>query len=164
MATFQLTEPVVRALVDRLETQLPEVIDELNAEGDVELSVPEEVYPHIPSVGLLRHWPAVGIQQLPTGLEDDIGSSAVARVELAVVAFEADPDLGTLAWKLIRWERALTTVVMAGRQLGVGGVDAYSVSHLGSRPGPTLGDSDDPETVRTYSSWIGVLFRFLREE
>lgn len=164
MSTFQLSEPIVRGLVDRLETDLPATIDELNAEGDVELDPPAEVYPHIPSVGLLRNWPAIGIQHLPTGLEDDIGSSAVARVELAVVAFEADPDLATLGWKLIRWERAITSVVLAGRELGVGGADAYSVNHLGSRPGPTLGDSDDPAAVRTYSSWIGVLFAFRREE
>lgn len=166
MTTFKLYEPIKHAIIDRLENDLPAVIDEINAEADdgYELRVPEAIFPHVPSVGLLRTWPTLGIQKLPGALEDDIGSSAVARCELAVLAFDQSADLLELGWRLERWERALATVLLAGRELGQGGDAAYSVSLVATRPGPTLGDAEDPAQVKTYTSWCAVVIRCLRDE
>jgi len=166
MATFQLSEPIVRAVLARLEDDLPAVITEINAESTdgYDLREPEAIYPHIPSVGLLRLWPSLGVQELPLTLRDDIGTSALASVELAVVAFDQSPDLAELGWRLRRWERALATVLLAGRELGTAGSAAHLVTLSTTRPGPTLGDHEDPEKVKTFSSWTAVVIHCEREE
>lgn len=166
MATFKLAEPIVTAVIDRLTTDLAAVITEINAESadSYDLREPAEIYPHIPSVGLLRLWPAIGIQELPLTLRDDIGSSAVASVDLAVVAFDQSPELVELGWRLRRWERALATVLLRGRELGAGGSAAYLTTLSTTRPGPTLGDHEDPEQVKTFGSWTAVVIHCEREE
>ncbi len=166
MAVLKLSEPIIDALVARLEDDLPAPIAELNAEpgAEVQIAQPLAILPYVPSVGLLRSWPTIGIQELPTRFQDDIGSSVVAVCELVVIVFESDSDLASLTARLRRQVQAVTTVALEGRELGIGGTDAYSVSLVSTTPGPTLGDSEDPEQVRTWTSWAGVALRFLREE
>lgn len=165
MKHIRLHTPIVTAVVERLEQALPDLIAEINAESEngVELREPEKVYPFVPSVGLLRMWPAIGLQVLPASLQDDIGSSAVAQCDIAAIAFEQDADLAALGWKLLLWEEALASVLLDGRELDAGRA-AYGVTLLPTRPGPTLGDHEDPEQVRTYTSWTAVPIRCLREE
>lgn len=160
---LQLNEPVIRALVDRLTADLPATVAEINAgvtDGYL-IDPPAQVLPMVPSIGLLTDWPTVAIQDLPTHLQDDIGSSATTVAELAIVCFLVDSDLQALGWKLRRYARALATVALAGRNLGDG---AWGVTFRGTQPGPTLGDAEDPANVKTYTSWTSVVIRAKRDE
>lgn len=165
MALFNLNEPILRACVVRLTTELPATIAEINAETadgiDLEMPPADRILPIVPSLGTLRQWPVIGMQHLPGELTDDIGSSAVWVAQICVLAFESDADYLRLGWKLIRWERALESVLLEGRTLGA---DAFSVQGKGTRPGPTLGDSEDPEKIKTYTSWTGVIIEVRAEE
>jgi hypothetical protein len=168
MALLQLNEPILTALIARLGDDLPDAIDEINAETDdgIDLELPptDRILPFIPSIGILRQWPVIGVQHLPGTFRDDIGSAAEYATQFAVLVFDTDADLVRLGWKLVRWERALASVVLAGRELGTGGEAAYSVQLVNTRPGPTLGDAEDPDKVKTYTSWTGVVIACSRDE
>jgi hypothetical protein len=163
MEILALNEPVIRALVARLEDRLPAMIDQINAEAsdDYEIAPPAKVLPYIPSPGVLTEWPTVGIQHLPVRLEDDTGFSATSVSQLAIVTFLVDADLDALAWKLVRYERAVASAALENRHLDDG---AWGTRLLSTQPGPTLGDSEDPERVKTYMSWTGVLIEAKADE
>jgi hypothetical protein len=167
MAPFELTEPIVAALVERLENELPAVLAAINAgvTDGYELRAPQLIIPQVPSVGTLRQWPTIGIQDLGLTFEDDIGSSFVAVAGLVVLVFEQSANLMELSWRLRRWERALVSILPKNRSLGpASDPDAYSVQPVRTIPGPTLGDSEDPKLVKTHVSWTGLELRCYREE
>lgn len=164
MDVLDLNEQVVKAVLARLENRLGDYIDEVNAgvSDGYEIEPPAVIFPSIPNIGLLTQWPSIGIQDVSANLEDDIGWAATGVCDLAVLAFLVDPDTIALGWKLRRYSRALASCLLEGRQLTEGGV--WGVTFQGVRPGPTLGDAEDPEGVRTYTSWIGVLIRTRSDE
>jgi hypothetical protein len=150
---FSLSEPIVRAIVDRLVSDLPAAVASINAElaDGIDLDLPpnDRILPYVPSLGTLRTWPTIGIEDVKLDLEDDIGSSVVVAARQAVIAFDRDRSLEHLGWKLRRWERAITTAVMRDRTLGAG---AYLVNHMGNVPGRTLGVSE-PKNVEANVGW-----------
>ena len=160
---LELNEPVIRALVTRLETTLPALVDQLNAEtaDDYQITAPAKVLPYIPSPGILTEWPTIGVQHMPVKLEDDTGFAATSVSGLAIVTFLVEADLDALAWKLIRYSRVVATAALEGRHLDEG---AWGTRLLATQPGPTLGDSEDPEKVKTYMSWIGVVIEAKADE
>lgn len=152
--TFQLSEPLILALVDRLRADLPAVIDEINQRPEVGINIimppPEAIYDYIPPPGILTSYPSIGIGEGPSKFEDDIGSSATGVFSLAIVIYEQASEQRELVWKLRRMAQAVTTVALEGRRLG----NSWGVTFDSSDPGPTL--VDDEENPREWMSWVGV--------
>lgn len=150
--TFLLNEPIIVALVARLQADLPAQIAAVNARttDGIQITMPGEILDFIPPPGVLTSYPTIGIGDAPAKFEDDIGSSATGVFEILIVVYEQAGDQRELAWKLRRASQAVTSVALAGRQLGPGwGVTLREVS-----PGPTLGD--DAENPQEWMSWVGV--------
>ena len=168
---MRLNEPVVRALLERLEAELPAVIAEINTDvpDDEEIEAPKALFPIVPPPGLLVDYPAIGIRHLPSRLEDDTGSSATGVHELAIIYFLVNTDPVLLGWQLVHYAQAISTVALRGRFLGdasgsAAGGGAWGVTYRNWLPGPTLGDSDEPENVKTYLSYGAVVIVAKREE
>lgn len=169
MTYMRLSSGVVRACIERLDQDLPAVIAEINADvpDGEEIEAPKAIFPIVPSPGLLVDYPAVGFRWMPSRLEDDTGGSATGVHELACVYFLVNPDLELLGWQLAHYASALTTVLLRDRRIGSGaanGDGAWGVTFVNWLPGPTLGDADDPEQVKTYLSYGAIVLRFKREE
>jgi hypothetical protein len=159
--TIQLNEPVIHALRDRLEADLPAVISQINADSDDDFTLADPVAVHgfVPPIALLEDFPTVGIGDAPSRFEDDVGHSATGRHELIVIAYLQDEDQEALAWRLRRYSQALVRVALAGRNLGDA---AWGTGLVSVSPGPTLGD--DPENPQTFASWVGVRMWANRDE
>lgn len=152
MATlFPLSEPVVMAVVDRLELELEAVVDEINATATDGIVIPqvEEVLDYIPSVRELTRFPTVAVQEIATDFEDDVGWGATGVHRLVVVCFYQHADQRTLARSLRRYAKAIANVVLRTRQIG----PAWGVVLDGTVPGPTLGSREEP---RSWMSYVGV--------
>lgn len=156
--TYQLTEPVVAALVARLESDLPGEIAALNAEGGQQVEPPAQVLDHPASEGHLVAFPTLAIQDLDSDFDTDAGSFAVGDHQLAVIVFLQDADLQALARSLRRYVRAVTAVALRDRNLGPGyGTRLVRISY-----GPTLDhEGQDP---RVWDSWVGVRLRVTVDE
>jgi hypothetical protein len=152
MSYLDLNEPVVAALQARLQEELAGVITEINAANtdDLVLDAPssDAILDYVPVPEQLTSWPTVGIQDLPSTIEDDIGSSFTGVYGLAVVIFSADADQRLLAVKLRRYAQAVATTALRSRQLGPAWITLRSIT-----PGPTL---DVEESPRTWVSWTAV--------
>lgn len=148
-----LNENIILELVNRLRTDLPAEIATINARSEVgvQITMPDDIFEFIPPPGLLMNYPTIGIGDAPASFEDDIGSSATAVHEILIVAYEQAGDQRELAWKLRRLSQAITTVALAGRELGTA---AWGVTLRNVIPGPTL--VDDAENPREWMSWVGV--------
>jgi hypothetical protein len=159
---LDLNEPAVHAVVGRLRERLGDVIAELNTgvEDGITIEPPtdEQILDFVPQLELLVDFPTIGIQDLPSKFEDDIGSSATGRHLLGVVIFHANPDQRELAWQLRRYARAVASCVLAGRVIEP---DVWGVLLDKVEPGPTLSHEENP---RTYMSWTAVTFDLRTEE
>ncbi len=162
-----LNELPVRALKQRLEASLPAEIAAINAtvtDGFV-IAEPKQVLDYIPYPQVLTDYPTIGIGDGGSTFEDDEGFSATGRHELLIVCYLQHSDQRALAWQLRRYLQAITRVALAGRTLSdtLSGA-AWGTGLVRISPGPTLGDSEDPELVRTWMSWAGVLIWAKRDE
>lgn len=157
---FDLNEPVVTALRDRLEAELPAAVAEVNAAvtDGITIEPPAQVLDYVPNLEELTVFPTVAIQDLPSRFEDDIGSSATGRHQLQIVTFVAVPELRALAWSLRRHARAVATVALAGRSLPPAG---WGTTLERVDPGPTLSQEEGP---RTWMSWVGVVINARTDE
>lgn len=145
---YALTEPVVKALLARLQDPL-----QLNAEitniaagvtrADEKASlVPVEaaqIFDFVPPPSFLTAFPTIGIQDTATLGEDDTGSTMTGKHSMGIVIFCSDPDQHILAWELRRYLQAITRVVLANRTLGTESpLAAWGTGFLGIDWGPTL--------------------------
>ena len=178
---MQLNEPVVRALVARMDSsvavadaKLSAYITAINAEAQTvsdgyAIQNPAKVYPFIPPLGLLTEFPTIGIQSLPGRLEDDTAHAAVHVARELVVVYLTNADHVALSWQIRRYVRALGSCARySGALEGGGGADdggAWVVNTVSYDYGPTLGDTDDPKRVpKEYLTWAGVLVEAKRDE
>jgi hypothetical protein len=155
---YALNEPAILALVARLQDPA-----QLNAEvADIASKVavadqaaslipvdPALVYDFVPPPSFLTSFPAIGIQDLPSTLEDDTGSSATGKHELGIVIFYSNPDQRLLAWALRRYAQAVTRTAVNGRNLesdAQGRTGAWGTGFLRVAWGPTLSSKATPTT------------------
>jgi hypothetical protein len=168
---FQLTEPIVYALLARLQdpAQLNAEIANIAAgttrqdEANSLVPIPPvQVLDFIPPPSYLTDFPTVGIQDTTTVLEDDTGHSATGRHTMGIVVFCSDPDQHILAWQLRRYVQAITRVVLAGRNLGgEAGLAAWGTGMSRVAWGPTL---ESTATPTTWMSWAMLQIWAKREE
>lgn len=171
MADYELTTPVVEALVARLTdpgpnglgAQLAAVAAQHPAEAAM-LMPPASgrVLDHVPLPSEVDP-PTIGLQDAGSRLEDDTGSSSTGRHQLGVVVFLASPDQGVLARGMRLYLQAVARVVLRGRGLSdtVPGA-AFGVGMERIDWGPTLGDSaEDP---REFLTWAVLTIWARREE
>lgn len=158
---IELNEPIVRALVERLEAELPAAIAAVNQDVDdgIQIAEPAQVHDFLPTPNLLTVFPTIGIGDGPSTFSDDTGFSATGEHHLLVVCYLQDASQNALARQLRRYVRAVARVVLAGRRLGDA---AWSVSLVRVVPGPTL--ADDPEDPREWMSWSGIEIAAKRDE
>jgi hypothetical protein len=146
MAFFKLSEPLVTALVTRLQTDLPAKVAEINAAATDGIVLPlpaaSRIYDFPPQGELLTDFPVIGIQDFPSTFDDDIGSSVTGNHALGVIVWVSSADQRTLAMMLRRYCQAVTTVALEGRFIG----DAWGTLLRRVYPGPTIDAEEDPRT------------------
>lgn len=166
--TLELNEPIVRAMITLLSSNLPAEIDSLNAtvtDGYV-MAHPALYLPYVPIPSSLSQSggaPIIGIVDMPARFTDDLQFSMHALHEYAVLAMAQNSDHATLTWQLRRYTQAIANVIQADRLLGksdgTGGImrsvgGAWSVNFIATVPGPLLGDVDPLNVETPPSSWI----------
>lgn len=159
-ALLELNEPLVTALQQRLTSELPGLIDQINARQPADgalLDYPVAVLDYIPPPDSIADFPTFGIQDLPSKFEDDIGSALTGYHELAVICFETEADPRMLAWKLRRYAQAMMSAAIDTRRLG----DGWGCGPKGNWPGPTLDVQKNPQV---YMSWTAVGIWARRDE
>lgn len=179
LPAFQLTEPLVTAMVSLLSGNLNTTIDQLNATLSDSYTVPHvaQFQPFVPVPSTLEGgMPAVGVQELGSRFEDDQQFWTNALHTYAVVAICQHVDQQTLAWQLRRIMQAILYTIqadrLAGTASGSGGImrnqgGAQSVNLIQYEPGPLLEDLDpsSPESPpRSYLSWVAVELQSVRSE
>ena len=178
LTAFQMTEPLVEAMVTLLKGNLNTTIDSLNASYADQYTLPHVVQflPFVPVPSTLESGiPAIGVQELGSTFMDDIITTTDANHHYAVVAICQAVDQQTLATQLRRMTQAILYTVqadrLAGTAIGIGsvmqGAGAWNVTLLRYEPGPLLGDLDptDPEAPpRSYLSWSAVVMQSKRAE
>ncbi len=155
-------EPVIAALLARIEDDLPLAVTAVNAavtDGTL-IEYPCQITDHVPPVELLLAFPAVGIGEGPGRWADDIGSEVTGTHELSVFAFVQASDQQTLVRQLRRTRKALLTVITDGRVLEDASDPtrnrAWGVIVKQIIPGPTLGDVESSQ-VRSWMSWVRIV-------
>lgn len=188
LSAFQLSEPLVTAMVSLLSGNLNVTIDQLNATLDGTypdnqpggpFKVPHVVQflPYVPVPSTLEGgMPCVGVQELGGQFENDIEVSADAVHTYAVVAICQHVDHQTLAWQLRRIMQAIGFTIqadrLAGTASGTGGImrsqaGAFSVNLIRYEPGPLLADLDPTgadSPPRSYVSWVALEMQSMRAE
>lgn len=163
--SFQLTEPIVTELVDRLRTDYAAAVAAINGavtDGfTIEAPTDEHVLAYPPTPELLTVFPTLAVSDGPSKLEDDIGSSATSRNLLMITAYDQAPDNEQLTWRLRRHARAICDTVLDGRSLGSA---AWGTGLDGAYPGPTFADNADPEAITSWMSWVSVRIWAKRDE
>lgn len=178
LASFNLTEPIVTAMVKLLSQNLNATITTLNETLTDSYTVPQvaQFLPFLPVPSTLEGgMPAVGVQELGAVFEDDQVSSTNAVHTYAVIAILNHVDQQTLAWQLRRMMEAIAYTIQADRllagALGTGSImetaGAFSVNLIRYDPGPVLGEFDPLNTEgppTSYLSWVSLVMQSMRNE
>jgi len=180
LPSFQLSEPIVNAMVTLLETELPGTIEQLNEtiEDGYFVDPPVQYLPYMPFAATLEGGlPLVAVQRLGIDYTDpesaDLVSSVWAKHQYAVIPVVQNADHATLARQLERLMQAIVYTINQDRVKGQAGSvmtqqgGAWAVRFLRIEPGPLLGDLDpmDPgQPPATYLSWLGLVLSSEREE
>lgn len=155
-------EPVIAALLNRLQTDLPPAVAAVNDEitDGTRIEHPCQILDHIPPIETLLSFPTVGIGEGAGRWQDDTGHEATGVHELSIIAFIQADDQQTLVRQLRRTRRALLRVILDGRVLE-DATDptrnrAWGVMLKQVVPGPTLGDRD-AEQIVSWMSWVRIV-------
>lgn len=167
---FELNAPIVRALIYRLQQELPAEIAARKAAAPAGEVVDQRVFdppaqylPFAPPAEFLTVFPTIGILDADSLIVDDTGSSATGMHDLGVIVYLATPEHQSLAWGLRHYLGAISQVVMRSRVLldQGGNTASWGVTATRIVPGDTLQDEND---ARTFMSWAVFIARFRREE
>jgi hypothetical protein len=148
---FDISEPVIMALVSRFEERLPNAIDEINAQATdgLVLAQVDRVFDYIPARGELVSYPTIGVMEGEAELQDDVGWGATIVMPVVAICFVQAVTQRDLVRSLRRYAKAMCNVALEGRTLG----PAWGVTLDGVRPGPSQNDEENP---RAWESWVGV--------
>lgn len=138
-------EPVVADVRQYIENNIQNKIDAVNdgVDDGITLDYPVEVLDFVPSQTYLqRGFPMVGLQHGRLTAEDDSGWGMTSKMDLTVVVFDLDVEVGNLAKKIMRWESVLLQTMLTPTRLI--GTRAWAVVFQGLDPGPTLARREDP--------------------
>lgn len=151
--SFLLNEPLIIALHERLVSELATEVEAINARDTlgVHLDPPKAILDFVPQGELIDNagFPCFGIGDLPSKIEDDTGFSVTLRAGLHIVTYDQHSDQRALAWRLRRYQQAVTTCALRTRRLD----DQWGIVGKGTIPGPTLGRETDPAV---WESWCAV--------
>jgi hypothetical protein len=167
---YALTEPGVQAILARLEDPAQLNVEIANIAAAVTVAdqaaslvpiPPQNINDFVPPPSFLVDFPAIGIQDMGSTLEDDTGSSATGKHVFGVVIFCSSPDQELLAWMLRRYAQAVTRVLLAQRSFPEAPGAAWGTGFHSIGWGPTLGSTAKPQT---WMSWCVVAIWTRREE
>lgn len=146
------SEPIIALVKARLVDELNGVIDAVNAAvtDGVTISYPAQILDFVPPPTLLTGFPTIGIQEGTLTLEDDTEWGATGVLPITIVFYIQSADPQAMAKQLRRYERAVMTCILRGRQLPP---EVWGMKFLRSDPGPTLGNQENP---REYMSLRAV--------
>lgn len=122
---------------------------------------PSQIQDFVPPPSYLTDFPALGIQDMGTTVEDDTGSTATGKHVFGVVIFCSDPNQEILTWQLRRYAQAVTRVLLRGRCFDEAPGAAWGTGFHSIAWGPTLGSTSTP---KTWMSWCVVAIWTRREE
>lgn len=172
MSNYQLTEPIISALLTRLEdpaqlnVEIANIAAGVGAADQAASLVPVDpvnIFDFVPPPSFLTAFPSIGLQDMSSRFEDDTGFSATGRHTIGIVLFCSDPDQEILSWQMRRYLQAIARVVLAGRTLGTSSpLAAWGTGLDGIDWGPTLASS--PGNPKTWMSWAVLRMWAKREE
>jgi hypothetical protein len=154
--------PVIAALKQRLDTDLPASVTAANTETPNRAAAeqPRQILDHIPPIEVLVDFPTIGIGEGPSLLADDTGHASTGVHTLSVMVFDQASDQQALVDQLRALRRAIELTVFTDRVLE--DVDdpsrnrAWGTRWIRTEPGPTLGDLN-AEQIVAWMSWIRVV-------
>lgn len=170
MILLTLTDPTVRAMQARLQTDLPAAIALVNAQPHVIadgnlIQPPAQVLPHVQALETQTAWPLVCIQRNRATLQDDTGWAATITGSLTLLAFLQHPDQRQLTDQLDRYLQALATCAMQDRTLGGAGGAAWALTMGPIDYGPTMGQlPGDSQVPNAFLSWAGLTISFRADQ
>lgn len=159
--TIRLQEPVVTAVIARLQTQLPAIIADINSsitDGYLLPTDTSRILDYIPPVADMYTMPVIGISDGEMHFEDDTGWGATGVFDLSIVVFIQNADQRALAWQLRRYAQALVQALRTPTN-AIG--EGWGVVIKGIRPGPTLGRDENP---RQWMSTVAVTITVKSEQ
>lgn len=157
--TLRGVEPAVAALKTRLDSDLADRVDAINATvtDGTTLAQPAAILDYMPSVGELVDFPTVAIEHGPGRFQDDTGWEATGVYDLIVVAFVQHAEPQHLARLVRRYQLAVLRCVLQDRNLGSGTGVPWGVTLRGMDFGPALTRRErEDEPPGTYMTWTAV--------
>jgi hypothetical protein len=157
-----LADPTVRAMLARLQTDLPAAISLVNAQAHVvadglTISDPVGVLPYVQSLDSQTEWPLVCIQRNPATFQDDTGWAATIQTSLTLLVFLQDSDQNALTSKLDRYLQALATCALQDRSLGGTDGAGWGLTLGKVDWGPTMAELPPGMTTPSaFLSWAGL--------
>lgn len=169
LPSMPLQEPIIVAMRDLLQTNLPTTVTTANSAivDGYPVPVPAQYLDYMPvEADLAQGLPIVAVAESPGGGEfrDDLQSTVDSEWEYAIIVVCQSSDHETLAKNLRRLLSCVTYAIEADRLLGslsymrnTGGV--FSVNLKRVEPGPLLGETTptDPNVVRSWLSWATLI-------
>lgn len=155
-------EPVIAALMARLQADLSAAIDAVNLEvtDGTLLEQPQQIVDHVPPIEVLLAFPTVAVAEGIGRWADDTGWESTGVHEVSIVCFLQASDQQTLVRQLRRMRRAILRTVMDGRVLedaeDPSRNRAWGVMLRQIAPGPTLGDLQASSVV-SWMSWVRIV-------
>lgn len=176
LSALQLAEPIIAAMVKLLSTNMPAIVDELNATITDGFTVeqPVQYLPYVPVPSTLEGgMPIIGVRELGAIFVDDLQYNTDAVHRYAVMALCQNSDQQSLAWQLRRTAQAIMYTISLDRLLGPAAImrqsGEYSVNFESTEPGPLYGEpelTDDGiiRPPRSFMSYTAVVFNSRRTE
>lgn len=175
LPSMPLTEQLIAGMVDLLQSNLPDVITDANANIVDTFTVPTvaQYLDFFPSEAELQGgMPIVCVGESVEGavFVDDLQSSVASRVEYAVGIIHQTADHETLVKQLRRLQVCVAYTIQADRLLGSAGImrgvyGAYSVNFLRAEPGPMVPLSPNSNGVpKAWLSWASFIMESEHDE
>jgi hypothetical protein len=177
MSSFELGEPIIKALVEIMGEHLPAKIKEINEAVTDGITLPEPAqvldYMPIPATAA-GGLPIVAIQDLPANFSNDLVHSEEATHAFGIAAILQTADHRSLAWQLRRYQQAIFRVIQDDRmalvtesKLRRPPANVMYTKFDATEPGPLLGERnpDSPaEPPSSFRSWTWVIVSCRRQE
>lgn len=162
---FTLNEPLVTAMLARLNANLPTAIAQNNTERTspaYPLTQPLQILAAPPTAGQLDAGiPIVAVADGDITFTDDVGWSTTEVMDFTILAYDYDLDPTALAWRLRRWAQVICGIAMYGRNVDGG---AWGTRLKRIVPGPRLSKLDPQSGHPIVLGFVAVVIAAMDEQ
>lgn len=162
---FSLNEPLVTAMLARLNTNLNAAIAQNNAERTnpaYPLNNPAQILPAPPTAGQLNAgFPIIAVADGDITFVDDVGWGTTEHMDITLLAYDYDLDPVALAWRLRRWAQVLCGIGMFGRHVDQG---AWGTKLRRIVPSPRVSKLDPSTGKPIVTAFVAVIITAMDEQ